>query len=61
MGVLHTPKATWGPCAPLSPLAVLLGGEVQLEVLLHVYHVEEAAPLIALADAARKGPPHRPP
>lgn len=61
MGVLHTPKATWGPCAPLSPLAMLLGGEVQLEVLLHVYHVEEAAPLIALADAARKRTPPSPP
>lgn len=61
MGVLHTPKATWDPCAPRSPLAVLLGGEVQLEVLLHVYHVEEAAPLIALADAARKRTPPSPP
>lgn len=61
MGVLHTPKATWDPCAPRSPLAVLLGGEVQLEVLLHVYHVEEAAPLVALADAARKRTPPSPP
>lgn len=44
------------PTPPCSPLAVLLGGEIELEIFLHVHHVEEAAPFVALADAGGRRP-----
>lgn len=62
LGSPKSPSTTGSPRPPCSPLAVLLGGEIELEILLGVHHVEEAAPLVALADAGgQRTPPHKAP